>query len=123
MQYGRNGVVVRPPFLARAGLLGLVPQDDGADVGATAHGEDDLLGVRPGGVHLRLADLGDADAEPGQCFAERLLEVLGPVLVAVSRRIGHGRQRPSDVLGEAHREPGRHPPEPVVVVPGEDVPA
>src|SRR4029077_19840706 len=69
-----------------------------------------------------LVVLGEADAEPGQRLTQRLLEVLGPVLV-LAAGVGHRGQRPADVLGERLGEAGRDPAQPVVVVPGQDVPA
>jgi len=105
------------------GLLGLVAADDRADLGATAHRGDDLLQVSARGVHLRLADLGDPDAELPQRVAQRSLEVLGPVRVAVPLGVGDAGERAADVLGEVLRLVRRHAPQAVVVVPGQDVAA
>ena len=106
----------------RVGALGAVPGQDRADVGAPPHGEHDLLRVRAGGVHLGLADLGDLDPEQVQRFAQGLLEVLGEVLV-LAARVGHAGQRTADVLLERVGHPERDAAQPVVVVPGQDVPA
>ena len=118
---GPGARVLRVVVVGLGVSLGLVPGQHRADVGPAPHGEDDLLGVGAGGVHLGLADLGDPDAEPGQRLAQRLLEVLGPALVPAAG-VGHRGQRPADVLGERLSEAGRNPAQPVVVVPGQDVP-
>jgi hypothetical protein len=116
---GRRGL--RLVVVRLGGPLGLVFGQHRADLGAAAHGEDDLFGIGAGGVHLGLADLGDPDAEPGQRLAQRLLEVLGPARV-VPARVRHRGQRPADVLGERLGVAGRDPAQPVVVVPRQDVP-
>jgi hypothetical protein len=105
------------------GLLGLVAAQDRADLRPAAHRGDDLLPVRAGGVHLRLADLGDPDAKLPQRVAQRGLEVLGPVRVTVPLRVGDAGERAADELGELLRLVRRYAPEPVVVVPGQDVAA
>ena len=140
VESGHGGVVppagraVRPervvrPALALAlalvvgvGAPGPVPGQDRADLGAAPHGQHDLRRVGAGGIHLGLADLGDADPETLQRVAQGRLEVGGEVLV-LAARVGHAGQRAADVLGEPARVPGRNPAQPVVVVPGQDVPA
>ena len=61
------------------------------------------------------------DAQPGQRGLHRRLEMLGPVRVRAAGRRRDRRQRLADVLGPGRVDARRHLPQPVEVVPGQNV--
>ena len=106
--------------LGRGGLRP-VPAEHLVDVRALAHREQHLVHVRARGIHLRLADAPVLDAHPVQGRLHRRPEVISPARVRAAGRSGHRRQRQADVLGPGLVDVGRHPAQPVEVVPGQDV--
>jgi hypothetical protein len=94
---------------------------DRIDPGSFTHGQEHLGAVGARGVALGLTDAEELDPEPTGRLDHRGLEVLGPVRVLAALGCRHGGQRLPDVTGPRRVDAGRHPAEPVVIVPREYV--
>ena len=101
--------------------LGAVPGQHRLDRVARGDGRQHGVPVVAGLVALGLGDLLHVDAHGVQRVAERLLEVLGPGVVA-ALGVRHLRERPADVLAPRRVDADGDLAEPVVVVPHVQVP-